>query len=161
MASIPFFNFPHCHMQHFDCISRFGFFSGPHPQHMEVPRLGVESELQLPAYATATAIPVPSYVCNLHHRSWQYRIPNPLSKARDQTHNLMVPRWIHFYCAKVENPCFFVLFCFLGWHPRHRKVQGSNHSYSQRPLPQPQKHQIQDMSVTYTTAHGKARSLTH
>ena len=24
-----------------------------HPQHMEVPRLGVESELQLPAYATA------------------------------------------------------------------------------------------------------------
>ena len=25
------------------------------PRHMEVPRLGVESELQLPAYATATA----------------------------------------------------------------------------------------------------------
>ena len=29
------------------------FFLGPHPRHMEVPRLGVESELQLPAYNTA------------------------------------------------------------------------------------------------------------
>ena len=28
---------------------------GPHPQHMEAPRLGVESELQLPAYITVTA----------------------------------------------------------------------------------------------------------
>ena len=36
--------------------SFFSFvLSGPHPQHMEVPRLGVESELLLPAYATATA----------------------------------------------------------------------------------------------------------
>ena len=32
---------------------------GPHPQHMEVPRLGVESELQLPAYTIATAMPDP------------------------------------------------------------------------------------------------------
>ena len=32
----------------------FCFFLGLHLQHMEVPRLGVESELQLPAYATAT-----------------------------------------------------------------------------------------------------------
>ena len=28
---------------------------GPHPQHMKVPRLGVESELQMPANTTATA----------------------------------------------------------------------------------------------------------
>ena len=28
---------------------------GPHPQHMDVPRLGVKSELQLQAYATAVA----------------------------------------------------------------------------------------------------------
>ena len=35
----------------------FGFwFLGLHPQHMEVPRLGVKSELELPAYATATAL---------------------------------------------------------------------------------------------------------
>ena len=30
-------------------------FSGPHLGHMEVPTLGVQSELQLPAYATGTA----------------------------------------------------------------------------------------------------------
>ena len=33
------------------------FISEPRLQHMEVLRLGVESELQLPAYATATAMP--------------------------------------------------------------------------------------------------------
>ena len=33
----------------------FFAFLGPYPQHMEVPRLGVESELLLPAYTTATA----------------------------------------------------------------------------------------------------------
>ena len=34
-------------------------FVQPHPRHMEVPRLGVESELQLPVYTTATATPDP------------------------------------------------------------------------------------------------------
>ena len=33
------------------------FFLGLHPHHMEVPRLGVKLELQLPAYATATLDP--------------------------------------------------------------------------------------------------------
>ena len=67
----------------------FLVFLGPHPQHMEVPRLGFESELQLPAYATATAMQDPSRICNLHHSSWQHLIPNPLSKARDQTRIFM------------------------------------------------------------------------
>ena len=74
-------------------------YLGPHQRHMEVPRLEVESKLYLPAYATATAIPDPSCVCDLHHSSWQYRILNPLTKARDQTHNLMVPSRIHFCCT--------------------------------------------------------------
>ena len=52
---------------------------------MEVPRLGVELEVQLPAYTTATAMPDPSHVCNLHHSLWQYWILNPLSEARDRT----------------------------------------------------------------------------
>ena len=60
-----------------------------HLQHMEVLRLGVESELQLLAYTTATAMPDPSRVCNLHHSSWQRQILNPLSEARDQTHIFM------------------------------------------------------------------------
>ena len=36
------------------------YFLGPHPWHMEVPRLGVKLELQLPSYTRATAIPHPS-----------------------------------------------------------------------------------------------------
>ena len=36
-----------------------------HLQLMEVPRLGAETELQLPAYTTATAMPDLSSVCDL------------------------------------------------------------------------------------------------
>ena len=52
---------------------------------MEVPRLWVESELQLLTSTTATATPDRSHVCDLHHSSRQRQILNPLSKARDQT----------------------------------------------------------------------------
>ena len=52
---------------------------------MEVPRLGVESELELLAYTTATATQVLSCLCDLHHSSRQCRILNPLSKVRDGT----------------------------------------------------------------------------
>ena len=46
-------------------------------------QLAVESELQLPAYATATATQDPSCVFDLHHISWQCRVLNLLSEARD------------------------------------------------------------------------------
>ena len=58
---------------------------------MEVPRLGVESQLQLAVYTTATATPDPSRVCDLHHSSWQRQTLNPLSEARDRIHVLVVP----------------------------------------------------------------------
>ena len=45
----------------------FFCFLGPHPQHMEFSRLEVKSELQLLAYATITAMPDPSHICDLHH----------------------------------------------------------------------------------------------
>ena len=67
----------------------FFCFLGLHLQYVEVPWLEVESELQLPAYTTATATQDPSGVCNLHHISWQRWILNSLNKARDQTHILM------------------------------------------------------------------------
>ena len=67
----------------------FFFFLGPHERYMEVPRLGVESELQQLAYATATAMLDLSRVCHLHHSSRQHQILNALSKARDQTRILM------------------------------------------------------------------------
>ena len=60
-------------------------FLALHPQQMEVPRLGVKSELQLPAYTRATATPDPSHVCDPHCNSQQRQILNPLSEARDPT----------------------------------------------------------------------------
>ena len=45
-------------------------FLGLHLWHMEIPGLGVESKLQPMAYATATAMPDLSHICNLHHSSW-------------------------------------------------------------------------------------------
>ena len=55
---------------------------------MEVPRLGVESELQLPAYATATAM---------------------LSEARDRISILMDTSWIRFCCAIMGTPKDIIL----------------------------------------------------
>ena len=48
-------------------VSLFVFlFLGPHLWPMEVPRIGVESQLQLPAYTTATAMRAPSNVHDLY-----------------------------------------------------------------------------------------------
>ena len=83
---------------------------------MEVPRLGNESELQLPAYTTATATRAPRdpiRVCNLHHGSWQHRIPDGLSKARDPTHILMNTSRIRFHCATTVIPTTY--FNFTEW----------------------------------------------
>ena len=52
---------------------------------MEFPGLGVESELQLQAYTTATAALDPSHICDLCCRLQQCWILNPLSEARGQT----------------------------------------------------------------------------
>ena len=52
---------------------------------MDVPRLGVESEPQLPAYTTATATQDPSHIYILHRSLQQGQILNPLSEARDRT----------------------------------------------------------------------------
>ena len=82
----------------------FFFFLGPHLQHMEVPRLGVGLELQLPAYTPATATRDLSHVCDLHHSSRQCQILKPLSKARDRTHILMDTSQISFYCVTMGTP---------------------------------------------------------
>ena len=71
----------------------FGLFVFPGLRH--IPRLGVQSELQLLAYTTATATVDPSCVFNLHHSSRQCQILNPVSEARDQTHVLMDSSGIH------------------------------------------------------------------
>ena len=58
-------------------------FLGPHLQHREVPRLGVELELQPLDYIRAAATWVLNCVCDLHHSSQQGWILNPQSEARD------------------------------------------------------------------------------
>ena len=83
-----------------------GFFAflGLHPRHMEVPRLGDESELQLPAYAIATGMQDLSLVYNLHQSSQLRQILNPLSEARDRTCNPMIPSQICLHCATTRTP---------------------------------------------------------
>ena len=95
----------------------FFFFLGLHPRHMEVPRLGVKSELQLSAYATATAMQYPSHICDLHHSSRRYWILNPMSKARDQTLILMDTSQIHFHCTTTGTPKTWIFyFCTYPLH---------------------------------------------
>ena len=78
-------------------VTELFFFLRPHLWHMEVPRLGVELELQLPGYNTATATPDLSCVCDLHHSSQQRWILNPLSESRDWTHILMDTSRIYYH----------------------------------------------------------------
>ena len=47
----------------------------PRLGHMEVSRLGVELDLQLLAYTTATATQDLSQIFNLHHSLLQHQIP--------------------------------------------------------------------------------------
>ena len=58
---------------------------------------------------------------------------------------------------------FFCLFVFLGPQLQHVEVPrlGSNQRYCCWPMPEPEQGQIQAMSVTYTTCHSNAGSLTH
>ena len=50
---------------------------------MEVPTLGIESELQLPAYTTTTVTWDLNRFCDVYHSSQQCQIPSQLSEARD------------------------------------------------------------------------------
>ena len=83
---------------------------------MEVPRLGVELELQPSAYTTATATGDLSHTCDLHHSSQQQQIPDPLSKARDLTGILMDTSWIRACYAKqleLLSCSYFIIESFI------------------------------------------------
>ena len=85
---------------------------------MEVPRLGVELELQLLAYAIATAMWDPSRICDPHHSSRQCRILNPLSGARCQIQILIDTSWIDNMLSHIGNSLifFFLSFWLHLWH---------------------------------------------
>ena len=78
-------------------------FLGLHP-HMEVPRLGVKSELQLLAYSTATATWDSSHIWDPHHSSQQCRIPKPLSEGSSWTLILADTSQIRFCWATMGTP---------------------------------------------------------
>ena len=69
-------------------------------------RLGVESELPLLVYTTATAKQDLNLVCYLHHSSWQCQIVNPLREAGDQTCILMDTSWVHNPLSQIGNSLF-------------------------------------------------------
>ena len=76
---------------------------------MEVPRLRVESELQLLAYITATATPDSSYIHDLCHSLWQCQILNPPSNAKDGAHILTNTMSAGSYPAEPQQELCFVL----------------------------------------------------
>ena len=67
----------------------FWLFLGLHLLHMEVPRLGVKLELQLP-------------------QPQQHGILNPLSKASDRTHILMDTSQVCNHLARTITPCNYI-----------------------------------------------------
>ena len=67
---------------------------------MEVPRLGVELELQLLAYSTDTA-------------------------TQDLSSNLMVPSWIRFHCATKGTPTTWLFFKNSPQKRIYRLLEGS------------------------------------
>uniref|UniRef100_A0A8D1DD68 Kynurenine 3-monooxygenase n=1 Tax=Sus scrofa TaxID=9823 RepID=A0A8D1DD68_PIG len=111
---------------------------GLHPRQMNVPWLGVESELRLPVYTTATRDL--SRVFDLHHSSQQHRILNPLSKARDQTQVLMdTSQFILFFRPdKVPKDiaCDLILGCDGAYSTvRTHLVKKPRFDYSQQYIP--------------------------
>ena len=144
----------------------FFFFCslGLNLQHMKVPRIGVELELQLLAYTSVTAMclwPTPHLMA--------MPILNPLSEARDRTHVLTDTSWVCYCWTMIRIRIFYFLIffafflggggpaCGIGRVPG----EGANQSYSCQPTPQPQQRQIWTASATYSTAHSNAGSLTH
>ena len=79
-------------------------FLGPRVWHMEVSRLVVEPELQLPAYTTAIAMLHPNHVCDLHCSLQQCQILNPLNGTRDRTCILMDTNQVHSHWATIGTP---------------------------------------------------------
>ena len=75
---------------------------------MEVPRRGVESEVQLPQPQQCRVY----ITTDLHHSSWQHWIPNSVSKARDQTLIPMDTSRIRFLWATMGIPPFILYYCF-------------------------------------------------
>ena len=85
----------------FVCFLFLSFRAAPATYIGSQARAQIGAKLQ--ADTTATATPDLSHICDLHHSSQQRQILNPLSKARDQTCNFMLPSRI--LRSHDQNPC--------------------------------------------------------
>ena len=94
-------------------LSFFCFFLGPHPQHTEVPRLGVQQELQPPAQATAIATRDPSYIFDLHHSSWQRWIGSLTHRGRPEMEPTTSRFIVGFFLLCHDRNSLFYLFFFF------------------------------------------------
>ena len=84
----------------FFCFCFFAFL-GPHLQHVEVPRLGVEIR------ATTTATQDPSHVCNLHP-STATPGPQPTERGQGSNPHLMDTSWIRFRYTTTGIPTLLI-----------------------------------------------------
>ena len=98
-------------MKHFIYLFIFAFL-GLYPQHMEVPRLGVQSELKLPGYTRATATWDPSHICHLNRSSWQHQILNPWIKLAT---SCFLVRFVSA-APQQELPGWNILDLIAKWH---------------------------------------------
>ena len=89
-------------------FSFFFFFIGLHFQHMEVPGLGGQLELQLLANTTATATPDLSHICDLHQSLWQHWILKPPSESRDRS-RILTGLWDFHLISHYENSQFYFI----------------------------------------------------
>jgi len=95
-------------------------FVGPYLWHMEVPRLWVESELQLPAYTTATATLDSSCICDLHLSSRQHLILNWatswfLVRFVSATPRQELPQWLDSLASLYQTLVIWLLLWFYYW----------------------------------------------
>ena len=97
-------------------------FLGLHQKHMEVPKLGVQSQLQPPAYTTATAMSDLSCILDLHGNTGfltHWARPGIKSELSWILVEFLTP-W-----AIMGTPIFIIIIIFFLWpHPWHMEVSG-------------------------------------
>ena len=109
LDSQPFFFFWYFNCHHLREAFSVFFFLWIYLRHMEVPSLGVELELQLLAYTTATATPDLSRICDLHCSLQQCQMLNPLSKAGIEPASSQILCWVLNPLWRKRNSSFSFL----------------------------------------------------
>ena len=105
---------PFCFVLLFFC------FSWPHPQDMEVPRLGVQLEQQLQAYTRGTAMWDLSLICDLHRSSGQHQTLSHWGRPGIEP-TFSDASQIHFHCTMTgTSPATATLWQILSHH--HQKT---------------------------------------